>query len=138
MATTRYWDGSAWTDIFQGGNGTNGTNGINGDWSTAQTINAQTGTSYTLAASNAGNLVTLNNSSSITLTVPQDSAATIAIGTYVDLMQLGAGQVTVSAGTGATLYVSGITAKSRTQYSRFGVQKISANTWVVFGDLAVA
>lgn len=101
-----------------------------------QGFNAQTGTTYTLVAGDAGKNVTLSNASAITLTLPQDSAATIAIGTYVDLTQLGAGQVTVVAGTGATLRTSGLTAKARAQYSRLGVQKISANTWSLFGDLA--
>jgi len=104
----------------------------------AQGINAQTGTTYTLVAGDAGKMVSLNNASAITLSVPQDSAATIAVGTYVDLYQLGAGQVTVAAGSGATLRVSGLTAKSRAQYSRFAVQKVAANTWVVFGDLAAS
>lgn len=101
-----------------------------------QGFNAQTGTSYTLVASDAGKNVTLSNAAAITLTVPQDSDATIAIGTYLDLYQLGAGQVTVVAGTGATLRVSGLTAKARAQYSRLGLQKVSANTWSLFGDLA--
>lgn len=104
----------------------------------AQAVNAQTGTTYTLVAGDAGRLVTLSNVSAITLTLPQDSDATIAVGTYVDLMQLGAGQVTVAAGTGATLRTSGLTAKARAQYSRLGVQKVSANTWSLFGDLAAS
>lgn len=102
----------------------------------AQETNAQTGTTYTLVAGDAGKLVTLSNAGAITLTVPQDSDATIAIGTYVDLYQLGAGQVTVAAGSGATLRVSGLTAKARAQYSRMAVQKVSANTWNLFGDLS--
>jgi hypothetical protein len=101
-----------------------------------QGVNAQTGTAYTLVAADAGKLITLSNAGAVTLTVPQDSAATIAVGTYVDLLQLGAGQVTVAAGTGATLRVSGLTAKARAQYSRLGVQKVAANTWSLFGDLA--
>lgn len=105
---------------------------------TAQAVNAQTGTTYTLVAADAGKLVTLSNAAAITLTLPQDSDATIAIGTYVDLYALGAGQVTVVAGTGATLRVSGLTAKSRAQYARFVVQKVSANTWVAAGDLAAS
>ena len=103
-----------------------------------QTFNAQTGTSYTLVAGDAGKNVTLSNAAAITLTVPQDSDATIVVGTYVDLYQLGAGQVTVQAGTGATLRVSGLTAKARAQYSRLGLQKVSANTWSLFGDLAAS
>jgi hypothetical protein len=105
---------------------------------TAQAVNAQTGTTYTLVAADAGKLVTLSNASAITLTLPQDSDATIAIGTYIDLYALGAGQITVAAGTGATLRTSGLTAKSRAQYARFGVQKVSANTWSLFGDLAAS
>lgn len=104
----------------------------------AQEVNAQTGTTYTLVAGDAGKLVTLSNAGAITLTLPQDSDATIAVGTYVDLYQLGAGQVTVAAGTGATLRTSGLTAKARAQYARLGVQKVSANTWSLFGDLAAS
>jgi hypothetical protein len=126
-----------------GSNGSNGAAGATGatgpagpTYTAAQSVNAQTGTTYTLVAADVGLLVTLNNASAITLTLPQDSDATFAVGTYVDGLQLGAGQVTVAAGTGATLRTSGLTAKARAQYSRFGVQKISANTWSLFGDLA--
>ena len=104
----------------------------------AQEVNAQTGTTYTLVAGDVGKLVTLSNASAITLTFPQDSDATIAVGAYGDLMALGAGQVTGVAGTGATLRVSGLTAKSRAQYARMGWQKIAANTFVIFGDLAAS
>lgn len=104
----------------------------------AQTINAQTGTSYTLVAGDVGKLVTMTNGSASTLTLPQDSDATFATGTYVDISVLGAGQLTVQAGSGATLRVSGLTAKSRAQYARLGVQKIAANTWQLFGDLAAS
>lgn len=112
--------------------------GSGGDWSTAQTFNAQTGTTYTLVAGDAGKIISLSNGSAITLTLPQDSDATISVGVYVDLYQLGAGQVTVVAGTGATLRISGLTAKARAQYSRLVVQKMSANTWLLAGDLAAS
>lgn len=101
-------------------------------------VNAQTGTTYTLTSADASKLVTLSNASAITLTVPQDSAAELPIGTEIDLVQLGAGQVTVAAGTGATLRVSGLTAKARAQYSKLKVEKIAANTWIVSGDLAAS
>lgn len=104
----------------------------------AQPINAQTATTYTLVASDAGKLVTLSNAAAVTLTLPKDADASIAVGTYIDVVQLGAGQVTVVAGSGATLRVSGATAKARAQYSRLGVQKIAADTWSVFGDLAAS
>lgn len=104
----------------------------------AQAINAQTGTTYTLVAGDTGGLVTMTNGSPSTLSLPQDSAATIPIGTYGDIIQLGAGQLTIAAGAGATLRTSGLTSKARAQYSRVGWQKISANTFSVFGDLAAS
>ena len=146
MSQLKYYNGVSWVTVSgyagatgpTGPTGPTGAQGPQGDWSQAQSINAQTGTTYTLASSDAGKLITLNNSNPISLTVPQDSAATIAVGTYIDLMQIGTGQVTVVAGTGATLWLSAYTAKARAQYSRFAVQKVAANTWVLFGDLAVA
>lgn len=65
-----------------------------------QTINAQTGTTYTLVASDASKLVTLTNSAAITLTVP---ASTFTAGQRVDIGQRGAGAVTVVAGSGMTV-----------------------------------
>ncbi len=121
-----------------GAAGDDGADGAAGARSTAQAINAQTGTTYTLVAADAGKLVTLSNSEVITLTVPQDSAATLAIGTTVDLMQLGEGELFFAAGTGATLLRGGETFSARAQYSRLLLQKISANTWVVYGDLAAS
>lgn len=104
----------------------------------AQPINAQTGTSYTLQVSDAGKLVTLTNGSAVTLTVPSDATAAIPVGSYVELLQGGAGQVTVVAGSGATLRVGGLTAKARGQWSSLGVQKIAADTWRLYGDLAAS
>jgi hypothetical protein len=107
-------------------------------WAAPQTINAQTGTTYTPVVGDTGQLTTLSNAAAITVTIPQDSALTWPIGMIRDYMQLGAGQVTVVAGTGATVHPSGLTNKARAQYARFSVQKIAANTFSLFGDLAAA
>lgn len=107
-----------------------------------QSINAQTGTTYTLVLADAANphkLVTLDNGAAITVTLPSDASVAIPVGSFVEFMTLGGGQVTVVAGAGVNpLQVSGLTAKSRAQYSRFGAQKVAANTWSVFGDLAAS
>jgi hypothetical protein len=92
---------------------------------------------YTLDVVDAGCLLTMTTTGAVTITVPQDSVSAVPIGSIIDLMPLGVGgQITVVAGTGATLRVSGLTAKSRAQYSRIAVQKIAANTWSLYGDLA--
>jgi hypothetical protein len=62
-------------------------------------INAQTGTTYTLASSDTGKIIECNNASAITVTLPNS----LSIGFYCTLVQSGAGQVTLSAGSGATL-----------------------------------
>src|SRR5262245_37938289 len=61
-------------------------------------FNAQTGTTYTLAASDNGKIITLNNAAAITLTVPASSSL-VGSGSLFScmLVQLGAGQVGVVA-----------------------------------------
>lgn len=98
---------------------------------TAQPINAQMGTTYTLAASDAGKLVTLTNAAAITLTVPGN---VFAAGQRVDCLVGGTGMVT-AVGSGAT--VNGTpTLVSRAQWSAFTVLFTSATAAVVVGDLA--
>ena len=53
--------------------------------------NAQTGTAYTLALSDAGKLVTFNNAAAITLTIPTNASVALPICTRIDLLQYGAG-----------------------------------------------
>lgn len=70
------------------------------------TYNAQVGTAYTLQASDKGKIVTLNNAAAVSLTCP----AGLGAGFSCMIVQLGAGQVGVVAGGGATLgSLSGLT-----------------------------
>ena len=79
-----------------GNDGTDGAQGLDGGAAEA-TVNAQTGTTYTLQASDLGKIVTLDNASTITLTVP-----VLTAGFHCTLIQKGAGQVIVSA-SGTTI-----------------------------------
>lgn len=99
-------------------------------------FNAQTGTTYTIVLADAGKMVTLNNASAITVTLPQDSSVAIPIGHMVHFMWItGAGQPTFTNGTGAT--VNGTPGlKLRAVWSTCTAIKRAANTWVLFGDLA--
>jgi hypothetical protein len=97
-------------------------------------INTQTVTSYTLALSDAGKLVTLSNGSAVTLTVPTNATTAFALGATVDLAQLGAGQVTIG-GAGVTLRSTpGL--KISAQYGGARLVKIDTDTWLVTGDLS--
>lgn len=100
------------------------------------TLNAQTGTTYTLVLTDAHKFVTLSNASAITLTVPPNSSVAFETGDQVNLMQLGAGQVTITAGSGVTIRSSGSKLKTGSQYAVATLVKIDTDTWVAVGDLS--
>lgn len=100
------------------------------------TLNAQTGTSYTLVLTDAHKLVTLSNSSSITLTIPAEASVNFDIGDQVNLMQLGSGQVTVSGGVSVTIRSQGSKLKLNGQYATAVIIKIAADEWVLVGNTA--
>ena len=98
-------------------------------------INTQTGTTYTTVLTDQSKLVTLNNGSAITLTIPANSSVAYPVGTKIDLAQLGAGQVTVAGAGGVTVNATP-TLKLRAQYSAATCIKIATDTWLLVGDLA--
>lgn len=98
---------------------------------TASTINAQAGTTYSLDASDNGKVVTLNNASAITVTVP----AGLGAGFSCLLVQIGAGQVGVTA-SGTTINSSGSKTHLAEQYAAASLFAYSANTFVLAGNIA--
>jgi DNA-binding IclR family transcriptional regulator len=101
-------------------------------------LNAQTGTSYTLALTDAAKMVTLSNAAAITLNINTDANVNFAIGTQIMLYQGGAGQVTIAATTPGTTSIrsQGSKLKITGQYGVAVVMKIAANEWVAFGNLS--
>jgi hypothetical protein len=99
------------------------------------TLNAQTGTTYTLVLSDAHKVVTLNNASPIALTVPTNASVAFSVGDQISLVRTGAGQVTV-AGAGGVTVNSTPGLKLRAQWSGATLLKIAENSWVLFGDLS--
>lgn len=100
------------------------------------TLNAQTGTTYTLVAGDSGKLVTLANASAITLTVPP---SVFAVGEQINIAQTGAGQVTFAQGAGVTIVSTGATAsapKISKQYAAATVICTASNTFLIVGALA--
>ena len=89
------------------------------------TINAQTGTTYTLVAGDLNKLVTLSNASAITLTIPSGVFTT---GQQVNIQQLGAGQVTVAGAVGVTVSSADSFLKLRVQWSAGTLIKTNTNS----------
>lgn len=96
--------------------------------------NAQTVTSYTLVLTDAGTMVSLSNAAAITLTIPTNAVAAFPLNTRIDLLQYGAGQVTVG-GAGVTLRSSGSKLKLAGQYSGATLWKKDTDEWVLIGDI---
>ncbi|CAJ0861974.1 hypothetical protein R77567_01605 [Ralstonia sp. LMG 32965] len=124
------FNGSAWVVAGGGGGG-----------STPPPVNPQSGTSYTLAltdapasSANAG-IVTMSNANANTVTVPANSTVAFPVGTQIQVTQLGAGQTSIAAESGVTIRTPS-TSNARVQYSTLVLTQVAANTWVLGGDMA--
>lgn len=94
-------------------------------------LNAQTGTTYTLVATDLNKLVTLTNANPITLTVPN---GVFSAGDQIHLARMGAGAVTV-ASDGTSVIQPSTTLKLRVQYSAASLICTSANNFLLIGDI---
>ena len=131
---------TAWTALAYvqttGATGATGPTGPTGPTGAAplQTINPQT-VSYTLVAGDAGNVVTVTSSSATNLTVPKSDTVNYSVGTRIDVLQLGAGQVTVVATSGVTISATpGL--KVAAQYGAASLLKLATDSWLLVGALA--
>lgn len=118
-----------------GATGPTGATGAGG----VEAVNAQTGTTYTFVLTDRDDLVTASNASAQTYTIPLNSSVAFPTGTLVNLIQIGAGQVTVQGAGGVTVLSTGATAatpKTRVQYSVLTLVKAGTDTWYATGDIA--
>jgi hypothetical protein len=105
------------------------------------TINAQTGTTYTPALTDANALVTLNNASAISVTIPTNASVAYPVGTQISFAWItGAGQPTISAVTPGTTTIlsTGATVASpklRIANAVASALKIATDSWLVTGDI---
>lgn len=99
------------------------------------TINAQTGTTYSLVLTDAGKSVECANAAAIAVTVPTNASQAFKIGAQVEVIQAGAGQVTITPASGVTLKKA-IGLKTRAQESPLILRKVATDTWRVMGDAA--
>ena len=102
-------------------------------------VNAQTGTTYTLvltdapAASANQGIVTMNNGSANTLTIPANASVAFPIGTVISVIQLGVGQTNIAITTDTLNNPSSVTARAR--YSTLVLTKVAATVWILGGDM---
>jgi hypothetical protein len=99
---------------------------------------------YTIASGDEGYLFSMNAGTSQQFNIPTDATFNFAIGTEINFFWLtGAGQPTIGAVTPATTAIistgsgtGGNTPKLRVANSAATAIKLSANSWLVLGDIA--
>lgn len=99
-------------------------------------VNAQgTATSYTLALTDAGKLVTFTGAAA-TVTIPTNATVALAVGDQINIAQLGTAQVTIGTASGVTLVSAGSKTKTNGQYAVVTVVQYTANSWLLLGNTA--
>jgi hypothetical protein len=130
MAQLKYWDGTAWVSAVVGAQGPVGPTG-----GVIAGFNAQTGTSYTLAAGDVNALVTASNTGAITITVPPSVFSSTNV---INVQRLNTGLVTFAAGSGVTITSTGATSAAprlRARFSMCSVICTGSNTFTIVGDI---
>lgn len=98
-------------------------------------INPQTDTSYTVNLTDAGNIVTLNNASPITVTIPANSVTSFPVGARVDFIQKGTGKVTFVGAVGVTILSMSSNKSTAVQNVGVSIIKESTDSWYLIGNL---
>lgn len=102
------------------------------------TINTQTGTTYTFAASDQYQVLVIgSNASAKTFSIPTDATTNFGIGTAITVLNIGAADLTIQAVTPGTTTVTSAGATSSApkvnQHRAVACVKTAANTWRIIG-----
>jgi hypothetical protein len=97
--------------------------------------------SYTAVLANNSQVVTMDNASANTFSIPTNASVAFPIGTQINVLQIGAGQTTIQAVTSGTTTIqstgaSAAAPKLRTRYSAATCLKAGTDLWYVFGDIS--
>lgn len=132
-------NGKVWTaDSTAPGGGSWQTPGA-GSGGNPPAYNAQTGTAYVLALTDAPatstsqGIVSMNNAAANAVTVPPHSSVPWVGQTMIQIIQLGAGQTTITPGAGVTVLTAS-TLTARAQNSTLLLTEIGVDLWVLSGD----
>jgi len=92
--------------------------------------------SYTLSSlTERDTLIEMGKATAQTVTIPANSSVAFPVGTSIDILQTGAGQVTIAGAGGVTVNATpGL--KLRAQWSSATLFKRATDTWIVMGDLS--
>lgn len=90
---------------------------------------------YVLVLADANKLVSIDKSVACTVTVPPNSSVAFPVGTMILIEQAGAGQATITAGSGVTINSYESALKLVGQYATCSLYKTATDTWLCVGNL---
>lgn len=100
-------------------------------------VNRVSGTSYTVAASDIGDVTMFTSNDGVTVTLPE---TTIPIGRVLTFVQYGDGTVTIAPSAGVTIIqepgvsvTSPNSVRTRSKYARVELVKVGENEWLSNG-----
>jgi hypothetical protein len=111
------WNGSSYTDLLQSVSQYPGQREV-------------TGTSDTLALTDAGKMIWTSNAAAVTVSIPDNSSVAFEVDTRIDLCQFGDGVLTVDCPGTDVLYGNG---QAQAKYRGLSLWKKDATSWIVFG-----
>jgi hypothetical protein len=98
----------------------------------------QQSSAYTLALTDAGDIVEMTNATDVNVTVPPESSVNFPTGTQIVVVRNGAGKIQFVPGAGVTLRSDASKQFISTQYSAATLVKRGADEWYIFGNLAAS
>jgi hypothetical protein len=99
-------------------------------------IASQSANTKTLALTDNGSYVRCSNSTTMTVTIPNNSTVAFPTGAEMVFFQVGAGNVQFANAAGVTVNSKGDALFLTGQFSAATLKKITTNTWDLIGDLA--
>ena len=100
---------------------------------TASTV---TDLSYTFALNDVNKLIEFDSASAMVAIIPLNANVAFDIGSKVDLLQVGSGQLTASAEAGVTMTGFGGSTKLSGQWAAGSLIKRDTDTWVLIGNIS--
>jgi len=92
-------------------------------------------TAYTLALTDDGNIIEVNSTASVTITVPTTAAVNLPAGSKITIIRINTGAVVIAGDTGVTVNATpGL--NLRAQWSVATLICRGSNSWVLTGDIS--
>jgi hypothetical protein len=91
---------------------------------------------YTIQSLDLYKRLEFTSGSAVTVTIPKDSSLNLPIGASVEILQAGAGKITIAVedAVNQVIYGPDNQFKSRVQWSSIFIEKRAANSWLITGD----